>query len=154
HFEEAFARFVGAHFAVGTSSGTDALATALYALGVGEGDEVVVGAFGFVAAPEAAVRVGARPVFVDVEPDTLALDPVALARAVSRRRRAVVSVDLFGLPHDVEPIRRAAPGVPIVEDAAQALGATLRGGHAGTFGDVGVFSFFPSKALGAVGDAG
>jgi dTDP-4-amino-4,6-dideoxygalactose transaminase len=136
------------------SSGTDALATALLALGIGDGDEVIVGAFGFVAAPEAVVRVGARPVFVDVEPSALALDVAQVARAVTPRTRAIVSVDLFGLVHDVEPLRRAAPSVSIVEDAAQALGASFEGSPAGTLGDIGVFSFFPSKALGAAGDGG
>jgi dTDP-4-amino-4,6-dideoxygalactose transaminase len=153
-FEHAFARYTGAAFAVGVSSGTDALATSLHALDVGEGDEVIVGAFGFVAAPEAVVRVGARPVFVDVEPTALALDAAHVARALSPRTRAIVSVDLFGIVHDLAPLRERAPGVPIVEDAAQALGASLGGAAAGTLGDVGVFSFFPSKALGAAGDAG
>jgi dTDP-4-amino-4,6-dideoxygalactose transaminase len=153
-FERAFAASVGASFAVGVSSGTDGLATALHALGVGEGDEVIVGAFGFVAAPEAVLRVGARPVFVDVEPSALALDAARVGRALSSRTRAIVSVDLFGVVHDLEPIRRVAPRVPIVEDAAQALGATLGASNAGTLGDIGVYSFFPGKSLGAAGDAG
>lgn len=173
-FEQAFAGHVGAQHAVGVSSGTDALVTALHALGVGAGDEVVVGAFGFVAAAEAVVRVGARPRFVDVEPTALALDagalsdaPLAagalsnaslaagaLSDAALARPRAIVSVDLFGLVHDLAPLRAAFAGVPIVEDAAQALGSTLRGDCAGTLGDIGIFSFFPSKALGAAGDAG
>jgi len=112
-----------------------------------------VGAFGFVAAPEAVVRVGARPVFVDVEPAALALDPAQVDRALSPHTRAIVSVDLFGVVHDLRPLRAAA-ALPIVEDAAQALGASLDGAAAGTIGDVGVFSFFPSKALGAAGDGG
>jgi dTDP-4-amino-4,6-dideoxygalactose transaminase len=153
-FEQSFAKFVGACFAVGVSSGTDALAAALHALDVGEGDEVIVGAFGFVAAPEAILRVGAKPVFVDVERSALALDATQVARALTPRTRAVVSVDLFGLVHDAAALRRAAPGLPIVEDAAQALGASTGGSAAGTVGDIGVFSFFPSKALGAAGDAG
>jgi dTDP-4-amino-4,6-dideoxygalactose transaminase len=153
-FEHAFARSVGAAYAVGVSSGTDALATALHALGIGDGDEVIVGAFGFVAAPEAVVRVGARPVFVDVEPTALALDAAKVASALTPRTRALVSVDLFGLVHDPSPLRKVAPSVPIVEDAAQALGASFEGVAAGALGDIGIFSFFPSKALGAVGDGG
>jgi dTDP-4-amino-4,6-dideoxygalactose transaminase len=151
-FEQAFARSIDARHAVGVSSGTDALVTALHALGVGAGDEVVVGAFGFVAAAEAVVRLGARPLFVDVEPTSLALDAAHLADV--SHARAIVSVDLFGLVHDLGPLRAALPGVPIVEDAAQALGSTLAGASAGTLGDIGIFSFFPSKALGAAGDAG
>jgi dTDP-4-amino-4,6-dideoxygalactose transaminase len=153
-FERELARFVGAGFAVGVSSGTDALVSALHALSVGPGDEVLLGAFGFVAAPEAVVRVGAVPVFVDITPDTLALDPEALARARTERTRAVISVDLFGVVHDLDPVRRAVPGLPVVEDAAQALGSELRAKAAGTHGDIGIFSFFPTKALGAAGDAG
>jgi dTDP-4-amino-4,6-dideoxygalactose transaminase len=162
-FEQEIADFAGARFAVGVSSGTDALCVALHALGLGPGDEVVLGAFGFVAAAEAVVRVGGRPVFVDVEPDNLALDAEAVGRAVTPRTRAILSVDLFGVVHDLAPIRAAAPGVPIVEDAAQALGASLAAktaapSHAptmaGALGDAGIFSFFPSKVLGAAGDGG
>jgi len=153
-FERAFARTIGVKHTVGVSSGTDALVTALHALGVGDGDEVIVGAFGFVAAPEAVLRVGARPVFVDVEPVALALDAPGVAAALSSRTRAIVSVDLFGVVHDLSPLRAAAPDVPIVEDAAQALGATLGPAYAGVLGDIGIYSFFPSKALGAAGDAG
>jgi dTDP-4-amino-4,6-dideoxygalactose transaminase len=153
-FERAFAAAVGAAHAVGVSSGTDALATALHALGVHEGDEVIVGAFGFVAAPEAVLRTGARPVFVDVEPLALALDAAGVRAALTPRTRAIVSVDLFGVVHDLAPLRDIAQGLPIIEDAAQALGATFGDGGAGTHGDIGVYSFFPSKALGAGGDGG
>jgi dTDP-4-amino-4,6-dideoxygalactose transaminase len=153
-FEQAFAALAGARFVVGVSSGTDALVCALHAMGIGPGDDVLVGAFGFVAAPEAIVRVGARPVFVDVTRDMLALDWRGLAEARTARTRAVISVDLFGIVQDLGPVRRAVPGVPVVEDAAQALGSSLDGKSAGTHGDIGVFSFFPTKALGAAGDAG
>ena len=153
-FEEHFASAVGSRAAVGVSSGTDALVTALYALGVGEGDEVVSGVFGFVAAAEAIVRVGARPVFVDVEPAALGLDLRGVVRARTPRTRAIISVDLFGIVHDLAAIRSALPGVAVVEDAAQSLGASFRGASAGTLGDIGIFSFFPSKALGAAGDGG
>jgi len=150
-FEQSFGKSVGTRHAIGVSSGTDALVAALHALGVGSGDEVAVGAFGFVAAAEAVVRVGARPAFVDVEPTSISLDVTRLA---ALRVRAIISVDLFGLVHDLAPLRAALPGVPIVEDVAQALGSTLAGASAGTLGDIGTFSFFPSKALGAAGDAG
>jgi UDP-2-acetamido-2-deoxy-ribo-hexuluronate aminotransferase len=153
-FEHGFARAAGARFAVGLSSGSDALVTALHALGASEGHEVIVGAFGFVAAPEAIVRVGATPVFVDVEPTRLALDPAEVGRAVSPRTRAIISVDLFGVVHDLSALRAAAPGIAVVEDAAQALGGFDLGRPAGTLGEIGTFSFFPSKALGAAGDAG
>jgi dTDP-4-amino-4,6-dideoxygalactose transaminase len=148
-FEQAFAKQVGVRHAVGVSNGTDALVTALHALGLGAGDAVIVAAFGFVAAAEAIVRVGARPVFVDVEPMALSIAPGALCEA-----KAIISVDLFGLVHDLAPLRASLPGVPIVEDAAQAMGSTFAGSTAGTLGDIGTFSFFPSKALGAAGDAG
>jgi UDP-2-acetamido-2-deoxy-ribo-hexuluronate aminotransferase len=153
-FERQFASEVGAPFAIGMSSGTDALVSALHALQIDEGNEVIVGAFGFVASAEAIVRVGAKPVFVDMEPENLGLDGDAVRRAVTERTRAIVSVDLFGVVHDPAGLRAAAPGVPIVEDAAQALGASIGGRAAGTLGEIGTFSFFPSKTLGAAGDAG
>lgn len=153
-FEHELASFVGAAFAVGTSSGTDALATALHALEVGPGDEVIVAAFGFVAGAEAIVRVGARPVFVDIEPTAISLDVNEVNAARTERTAAIVSTDLFGVVHDLTPLREAAPDVPIVEDAAQALGSSLNGTAAGCHGDIGTFSFFPSKSLGAIGDAG
>lgn len=153
-FETSFAAFVGARHAIGTSSGTDALVTALHALEVGPGDEVIVAAFGFVAGAEAVVRVGAKPVFVDIEPTRLDLDIEAVRSARGRHTKAIVSTDLFGVVHDLAPIRHIAPDVPIVEDAAQALGSTLNDTAAGRHGDIGTFSFFPSKSLGAIGDAG
>jgi len=153
-FERELASAVGAEHAVGMSNGTDALVSALHALGVAEGDEVIVAAFGFVAAAEAIVRVGATPVFVDIEPRDIGLSATAVKRAVSERTRALISVDLFGVAHDLSGLRAAAPGIPIVEDAAQALGASLAGRRAGTLGEIGTFSFFPSKSLGAAGDGG
>ena len=153
-FERELAAFLDAGFAVGTSSGTDALVAALHALEVGPGDEVVVAAFGFVAGAEAVVRVGATPVFADIEPSHLGLDPSSVGTCLSARTAAIVSTDLFGVVHDLTPLRRLAPSIPIVEDAAQAIGSSLEGLHAGCHGDIGTFSFFPSKTLGAVGDAG
>jgi len=153
-FERELAAFVGAKFAIGTSSGTDALVTALHALDVGPGDEVIVAAFGFVAGAEAIVRVGATPVFVDIEPVRLGLDAACVSAALSARTAAIFSTDLFGVVHDLRPLRQLAPTLPIVEDAAQAFGSSLGGVHAGCHGDIGTFSFYPSKTLGAVGDAG
>lgn len=153
-FESEFATFVGAPFAVGVSSGTDALVTALHALEVGPSDEVIVAAFGFVAGAEAIVRVGAKPVFVDIEPQTIGLDGEDMRMAVTARTRAIISTNLFGVVHDLSHLREMTPGIPIVEDAAQALGSTLGDTFAGCHGDIGTFSFFPSKALGAIGDAG
>lgn len=153
-FETSFAASLGVPRAHGISNGTDALVVALHALDVGPGDEVIVGAYGFVAAPEAVVRVGARPVFADVEPGSLGLSLASVAAARSTRTRAIISVDLFGIAHDTAPLRELCPSTAIVEDAAQALGARAGGRLAGTLGDIGTFSFFPSKALGAAGDGG
>ena len=140
--------------ALGVGNGTDALQIALMALGVGPGDEVVCPAFTFVATAEAAALLGARPVFVDVDRTTFNLDPDRVADAVTGQTKAVVPVHLFGQMADLDAIRAAAPGVPIVEDAAQAIGATHGGRAAGTVGDVNTLSFYPSKNLGAFGDGG
>ena len=140
--------------ALGVGNGTDALQIALMALGVGPGDEVVCPAFTFVATAEAAALLGARPVFADIDPATFNLDPERVADAVTSRTKAVVPVHLFGQMADLDAIRAAAGGVPIVEDAAQALGATRDGRAAGTVGAIGTLSFYPSKNLGAFGDGG
>ncbi len=143
-------------FALGVGNGTDALQIALMALGVGPGDEVICPAFTFVATAEAAALLGATPVFVDVEPDTFNLDPSLLEDAITARTRAVVPVHLFGQCADVAAIRAVCDplGVPVVEDMAQAIGATWDGEPAGTLGAVGTLSFYPSKNLGAFGDGG
>ena len=144
----------GAVHALAVGNGTDALQIALMALGVGPGDEVVCPSFTFVATAEAAALLGARPVFVDIDPDTFNLDPARVADAVTERTKAIVPVHLFGQMADLDAIRAAAPGVPVVEDAAQALGATRDGQAAMTVGEVGTLSFYPSKNLGAFGDGG
>jgi dTDP-4-amino-4,6-dideoxygalactose transaminase len=138
------------------SSGTDAILLALMALGVGPGDEVITPTFSFFATAGCVVRAGARPVFVDVDPRTLTLDPARVAEAITPRTRAIVPVHLYGLCADMDALTAlAAPrGIHIVEDAAQALGATYNGRPAGALGTAGCFSFFPSKNLGAFGDAG
>ena len=152
-FEREAAAFVGTRHAVGMSSGTDALLAALWALGVGPGDEVIVPAYTFFATAGAPARLGARPVFVDVDPESLNLDPARVRERLSGRTKAIVPVHLFGRCADLEPL--GALGVPVVEDAAQAIGARDgKGRAAGAAGRAGCFSFFPSKNLGGFGDGG
>jgi dTDP-4-amino-4,6-dideoxygalactose transaminase len=155
-FEEEIASLIGVRHAVAVSSGTDAVLLALMVLGVGSGDEVVTSTYSFFATAGAIVRVGARPVFVDIDPLTYNLDPDRLSAAISPRTKAIMPVHLFGLSADLDPIVATASraGVPIVEDAAQAIGATDHGRPAGSIGALGCFSFYPSKNLGAFGDAG
>ena len=155
-FEQAFAEFLGAHHVVGVGSGTDALALALAALEVGPGHEVITAANSFAATAEAIVMVGAQPVFCDVDPETLNMDPGSLGQVVTERTRAVIPVHLHGLPAEMDAICALAAerGLRVVEDAAQAHGSVYRGRQAGTLGDAGCFSFFPSKNLGCCGDGG
>ncbi len=159
-FEREAAAFLGCRHAVGVNSGTDALALALRALGVGPGDEVVTSPFTFVATAEAIVQAGAMPVFADIDPLTHNLDPARVEAAVTRRTRAVVPVHLYGRSAPVAELREmaAARNLVVVEDAAQAFGARVDGDgdgrRVGTIGDAGAFSFFPSKALGGFGDGG
>ncbi|HEX8104338.1 MAG TPA: DegT/DnrJ/EryC1/StrS family aminotransferase [Solirubrobacteraceae bacterium] len=151
-FEGELAAHLGAGHAVGVANGTDALTLALLALGVGPGDEVVVPAFTFWASAESIPPTGAAPVFCDVDLDTFCVTADTVKAALTPRTKAIVVVDLFGNPVDVEPI--AALGLPIVEDAAQAAGSRLGERAAGTLGTIGTFSFFPSKNLGGFGDGG
>lgn len=146
----------GARYGIGVGSGTDALRLALTALGVGPGDEVVTPAFSFVASASTIVMTGATPVFVDVDPATLAVDPAALERALTPRTRAVIVVHLYGHPAPIDRVVAVARarGVAVVEDAAQAIGATWDGRPVGGWGDVACLSFYPTKNLGACGDAG
>ena len=153
-FEREVAEAIGVEHAIGVSSGTDALLVSLMALGVGPGDEVITTPFSFFATAGVVHRLGATPVFVDVDPETLLLDASAVARRVTARTKAVLPVHLFGRSQDVALLRDAAPGVPIVEDAAQAIGASTGSGPVGALGELAAFSFFPSKNLGAFGDAG
>jgi len=155
-FEREFAAWCGVGHGIGVGNGTDALYLALRALGIGPGDEVVTVAHTFIATAEAIGLTGATPLFVDVLPDTLLMDPDALARAVTPATRAVVPVHLYGQMCDMDRIMDIARrhGLRVVEDAAQAHGARWRGRRAGTFGDAAAFSFFPGKNLGAYGDAG
>jgi dTDP-4-amino-4,6-dideoxygalactose transaminase len=155
-FEGAFAAFCGARHAVGVQSGTAALHLALMACDVGPGDEVIVPSMTFIATAEMIGRLGASPVFVDVDPRTCNLDPAALEKAVTPRTRAVIPVHLYGQPAEMDAILEIARrnGLRVIEDAAQAHGAEFRGRRVGTLGDVAVFSFYPGKNLGAYGDAG
>lgn len=148
-FEAEIARFLGVSHAVGVSSGTDALVCALAALGIGANDEVITTPFTFVATAEAIRRVGARPRFVDVSEETLQLDAMQVSSAVSACTKAIVPVHLFGHAAELPDL-----GVPIVEDAAQAIGARVHGRRVGSSGELGCFSFFPAKPLGALGDGG
>ncbi len=155
-FEGEAAAYLGTAGAVGVANGTDGLTIALRALGVGPGDEVVTVPFTFYASVEAIAQAGARPVFADIRPDTLNMDPDKLDAAITARTKAIMPVDLFGLPADVDAVKAVAAtrGIPVVEDACQAWGATYKGRHAGSLGDLAVFSFFPTKNLGGFGDGG
>lgn len=155
-FEKSLAAQLGSGFAVGCASGSDALLLALEALGIGEGDEVVTTPFTFFATVGAIVRSGARPVFADIDPATFNIDPVNVAAAMTPRTKAVIPVHLYGLSADMDPILESARrrGAAVIEDAAQSIGARYRGKHCGAIGTVGCFSFYPSKNLGAAGDAG
>lgn len=154
--EDACARYCEATYAVGVSSGTDALLMALMALDVGPGDEVVTTTFSFFATAGAVHRVGARPVFVDIDPGTFNMDPTLVEAAVTARTRAIIVVHLFGQCADMGPLLEIADrlGIPVIEDAAQSIGARINGRMAGSIGAIGCFSFFPSKNLGGAGDGG
>jgi dTDP-4-amino-4,6-dideoxygalactose transaminase len=154
--EEQVAALSNCKFAVGVSSGTDALISSLLSLGIGPGDEVITTPFTFFATAGSIVRVGAVPVFVDIHPATCNIDPALIQRAITGRTRAVMPVHLFGQMADMDPIMEIARnrGLAVIEDAAQSITATYKGRTAGSIGTVGCFSFFPSKNLGAAGDAG
>jgi dTDP-4-amino-4,6-dideoxygalactose transaminase len=155
-FEQEIAAVAGTKFAIGCASGSDALLLALMALGIGPGDAVITPPFTFVATAGSIARLGARPVFVDIEPGTFNLDPQKIERAITPRTRAIMPVDLFGLIADMDPIVSIAArhGVAVIEDAAQSIGATYHGRPAGSMGPMGCFSFYPTKNLGGAGDGG
>ena len=154
--EEEIARLCGAAHGVGVGSGTDALVLALRSCGVGVGDEVILPPFTFVATGSAVSALGAKPVFADIHPNTYNIDPAQLQRRVTPRTRAIVVVHLYGLAADMDPIMEFArkKNLPVVEDAAQAIGAGYKGRRTGSLPDVACFSFYPTKNLGACGDAG
>ncbi len=155
-FEREIAEYVGTPCAIAVNSGTDALHLALRSLGIGPGDEVITTPFTFAATSEAIGIVGATPVFVDIDPETYNLDPLKIEAAITHRTRAILPVHLYGRPAPMLPIMAIARAARlfVVEDCAQAIGARIDGRQAGTFGDFGCFSFFPSKNLGCYGDGG
>ncbi|MGB8222705.1 MAG: DegT/DnrJ/EryC1/StrS family aminotransferase [Polyangiales bacterium] len=155
-FEREVADYIGVKHAIGVSSGTDALMVALMALGIGPGDEVITTPFTFFATAGCISRVGATPVFVDIRPDTFNIDVEQLAASVTERTRAILPVHLFGQACDMEGLSEIAKthDLPIIEDAAQAIGTKSPLGPVGSLGAFGCFSFFPSKNLGGFGDAG
>jgi dTDP-4-amino-4,6-dideoxygalactose transaminase len=155
-FENAAAAAAGTDFAVGISSGTDAILVALMALGVGPGDEVICPSFTFFATAGCVVRLGAKPVFAESCPECFNIDPRAIEALVTARTKAIIPVHLFGQAADMDEILRIAGdhGLAVVEDAAQAFGAKYGGKPVGSMGDFGTISFFPSKNLGGLGDAG
>lgn len=156
NLERDMTQYCDSRFAIGCASGTDALILALQALGVGPGDEVITSPYTFFASASSIARVGATPVFADIDPITFNIDPAAVEAAITSRTKAIMPVHLYGQCADMEPLWRLAVrhGLAIVEDAAQAIGATYRGRKAGVLGNIGCFSFFPTKNLGGAGDGG
>jgi dTDP-4-amino-4,6-dideoxygalactose transaminase len=155
-FERDFAAYTGAAHAVAVNSGTSALHVAMLAAGVGPGDEVITVPFTFVATVAAIEYAGAKPILVDIDPDYYTMDPTALEAVITPRTKAIVPVHLFGQPADMDPIMDTARrhGLAVIEDAAQAHGAEYKGRRVGSIGDVGCFSFYPGKNLGAYGEGG
>ncbi|MGY3234540.1 MULTISPECIES: DegT/DnrJ/EryC1/StrS family aminotransferase [unclassified Bradyrhizobium] len=155
-FERDFAAYCQVRYARGVANGTDAIHLALRALGIGHGDEVITTAHTFIATAAGIVATGARPMLVDIDPDTYTIDPKMIERAVTDRTKAIIAVHLFGQPADMGPIKDIARrrGLYLLEDAAQAHGAEYRGVRTGGLGDVACFSFYPAKNLGAYGDGG
>jgi dTDP-4-amino-4,6-dideoxygalactose transaminase len=151
-FEREFADYLGAAHVIGVANGTDAITIALRALGIGPGDEVVVPSFTFYASAEAIVNAGAAPAFCEVDHSTRNVTAETVKAALTARTKAILAVDLFGCPAPLTELCEL--GLPVVEDAAQAAGASLNGCSAGALGDIGTFSFYPSKNLGAMGDGG
>ena len=155
-FESEVAAYCGTKYAVGVASGTDALILALKALGIGPGDEVITTPFTFFATAEAVSIVGAKPVFVDIDPKTYCIDPDLIEDKITKNTKAIIPVHLFGQCADMDRIMEIARinNLKVIEDTAQAMGAVYKGSQAGSVGDVGCLSFFPSKNLGGFGDGG
>lgn len=153
-FEAAMADYCGTAHAVGCASGSDALLLALMVLGVERGDEVIIPSFTFFATAGAVWRLGAKPVFADILPETFNLDPQDVAQKITPATKAIMPVHLFGQCAEMDALQEVAGEIPIVEDAAQAIGAEYKGQRAGSLGKFGCFSFYPTKNLGAMGDAG
>lgn len=155
-FEVAFAKFLGTKYVCGVNSGTDGLIFALKALGVGMGDEVITPTLSFIATTLAITEVGAKPVFIDSDPDTFLIDTSQIEKKITKKTKVILPVHLYGAPCEIEKIMKIAKKyrLKVVEDACQAVGASRKGKRIGTFGDIGVFSFYPGKNLGAYGDGG
>ena len=155
-FEAAAARYLGTKHAIGCASGTDALQVAMMALGIRPGDEVVTTPFTFVATTETIVLLGAKPVYVDIDPKSFNIDPAAVESAITPRTKAIIPVHLYGHAVDMDPLMAIARkhGIPVIEDTAQAMGSEYKGKKVGGIGEAGCISFYPSKNLGAFGDAG
>ncbi len=155
-FERKMEEYYGVRRAVGTASGSDAILLSLMALGIGRGDEVITTPYTFFSTVSSIVRVGAKPVLVDIDPGTFNIDPEKIERALTDSTAAVLVVHLFGQSAEMDRIMRIsrARGIAVIEDACQSIGALHRGRRCGTFGDIGCFSFFPSKNLGGAGDGG
>lgn len=155
-FEESIASYLGVDHAIGLASGTDALVLALRALDIGAGDEVIVPAYTFFATAGTVMSLGAMPVFVDIDPVTYEMDVAQIEARITPKTKAVIPVHLYGHPTDMDPVLELARshGLKVIEDNAQAFGATYRGRKTGSLGDIGCLSFFPTKNLGAFGDGG
>ena len=155
-FEKEFAEYCQARYAVGVNSGTSALHLALLAAGIGQGDEVITVPFTFVATVAAILYTGAQPVFVDIDPRSLTMDVTQIERAITEQTKAILPVHLYGQPADMDPILNIARryNLVVIEDAAQAHGAEYKSRRVGSLGDLGCFSFYPSKNLGAYGEGG
>src|SRR5260221_2470286 len=154
--ERELGALIGVRHAIAVSSGTDAVLLALMALDIKAGDEVITPTYSFFATAGAVERLGARPVLVDIDPVTFNIDVAQAIAAITPNTKAIIPVHLFGLSADLDPIMNAADraGIPVIEDAAQAIGSTYHSRRVGAIGAMGCFSFFPSKNLGAFGDAG
>ncbi len=155
-FEEKVADYLGVKYAVGVGNGTDAISIALSAIGINPGDEVITTPFTFVATAETIAMLGAKPVFVDIDPDTFNINPELIEERITEKTRAIIPVHLYGQAAEMDRILEIAKKYDlfVIEDTAQGIGATYRGRKLGTIGDVGTFSFFPTKNLGALGDGG
>lgn len=155
-FERSFAKYVSVEHVVACGNGTDALELALQALEIGDGDEVIVPAMSWISTSEAVTTVGARPVFADILPDLFTIDPAAIEQKISTKTKAIIPVHFYGRPAQMDQILAIAQkhDLKVIEDCAQAHGAKLNGQSVGSFGDLAAFSFYPSKNLGAYGDAG
>jgi dTDP-4-amino-4,6-dideoxygalactose transaminase len=155
-FEKKFAQYTGAQYAVGVNNGTTALQLAMIALGIGQGDEVIIPANTFIATAWGVSHAGAIPVFVDCDKDTWQIDAAAIEKAVTEKTKAIIGVHLYGMPFDVDAVAEVAKKhkLFLIEDAAQAQGARYKGKNIGTFGEMACFSFYPGKNLGACGEAG